>query len=69
MVLSYQNYLAISNTANVTGNNLYLNAVYLRCECCWGLVAFYDIPGREGEALFYCSVLLFSLVAISVRSS
>jgi hypothetical protein len=54
----YQNNLAMSNTANMTGGK----SIAVRSQSISGmsavnpLVASYDIHGREGEVPFFCSV-------------
>jgi hypothetical protein len=54
----YQNYLAMRNTGDVTGGK----PIVVRSQSISDvsavnpLVAFYDIHGRKGEVLFFCSV-------------
>jgi hypothetical protein len=54
----YQNYLAMRNTAHVTGGKpiAVRSQSISEVSAVNPLVAFYDIHGRNGEVLCFCSV-------------
>jgi hypothetical protein len=58
--MSYQNDLAMRNTADMTGGkpNTVWSESFLGVLVCAinPLVAFYDIHGRNGEMLIFCTV-------------
>jgi hypothetical protein len=51
--LLYQNYLAMRNTADVTGGLLPSDCVNSGASAINPLVAFYDIHGRKREVVFF----------------
>jgi hypothetical protein len=53
-----RNYLATRSTAELTGGKpIAVRSQYISDVCAVNsLVAFYDVHGRKGEVLFFCSV-------------